>query len=170
MAYTFHRVFCATPGDLEEERQAFYTVMGEFNEAESMPHDILFVAVSIVPMMVHLTPYRKAIEENIDACRYYIQVLGDTWGPPERNFEPLYAAAKAALENPQLPMRETAVLLKSVPPGQRVEPGVEKFKSDLSNPIEFSDIESFQRALRAVLSGWLKALLEEAPGGAAHAG
>ncbi len=170
MAYTFHRVFCATPGDLEEEREAFYAVMAEFNEAESMPHDLLFVAVSITPSMAQLPPYWKAIEENIQDSRYYIQVLGDTWGPPFRNFEPMYKTAKACLEKPELPMRDVAVMFKSLRPDQCREPAVEKLKGELPKPIEFSDIESFRRALRALLSNWLTTLLEEMRGGAAHAG
>jgi hypothetical protein len=170
MAYTFHRVFCATPGDLEGEREAFYTVMAEFNEAESMPHGLLLVAVSITPNMAQLPPYWKAIEENIQDSRYYIQVLGDTWGPPFRNFEPMYKTAGACLEKPELPMRVVAVLFKSLPPDQPLEPAVEKLKSELSNPIEFSDVESFRRAVRALLSNWLTSLLEEGRGGAAHAG
>jgi hypothetical protein len=41
MSYRLYRVLCATPSDaeadLENERQAFYEVVGQLNEAEAMP-------------------------------------------------------------------------------------------------------------------------------------
>ena len=41
MAYVMHRIFCATPGDLEAEHDAFYQVIAEFNEKHAMPRGVL---------------------------------------------------------------------------------------------------------------------------------
>lgn len=117
-----HRIFCATPGDLEEERLAFYKVMGEFNEAEAMPLGILFVSISIVPHMIDKRPYQAVVGENIRSCRHYIQVLEDTWGPPQRNFERDYALASQCVGDPSLPMHEVAVLFKKPLVPNQVEP------------------------------------------------
>ena len=62
MSYRMYRVFCATPGDseadLENERQAFYEVVGELNEAEAMPLGILFVTVSVLPNLTNMTVFQ----------------------------------------------------------------------------------------------------------------
>ena len=78
MPYAMHRIFCATPGDLEEERLAFYKVMGDFNEAHAMPRGVLFVSISIVPYGGDKRVYQGAVSENIRSCRYYIQVLANS--------------------------------------------------------------------------------------------
>jgi hypothetical protein len=93
MPYTLHRVFCATPGELEPERLAFHEVVGQTNEAEGMSKGILFVPVSIVPNMVNKLLFQSVIEENVQACRYFVQVLHNTWGPPMRNFKAEYGLA-----------------------------------------------------------------------------
>src|SRR5690242_16237263 len=100
MAYQMYRVFCATPGDLEEERQAFYEVMAELNSDEAMPRGILFVSVSIVPYMSDKRAVQGAVSENIRACCFYVQVLEDTWGPPQKNFERDYALALKCARDP----------------------------------------------------------------------
>lgn len=88
-----HRVFCATPLDMEEERSAFEEAIGEFNEQRAMAREVLFVPVSLIPNMTDKRAFQRVVRENIEACRYYIQVLGNDWGPPERNFEGDYALA-----------------------------------------------------------------------------
>src|SRR5260370_41816796 len=113
MPYEMHRIFCATPGDLEQERQAFYSVMGEFNANHAMKRNILFVSVSLPPQLSDKRGYQAVISENIRACRHYIQVLEDTWGPPQLNYEREFALAKKCIEDSSLPMTEVAVLFKS---------------------------------------------------------
>jgi hypothetical protein len=154
MSYQMHRVFCATPGDLEEERQAFYNVMAEFNSEEAMPRGILFVSVSIVPAMTDKRVFQGPVSENIRACRYYIQVLEDTWGPPQRNFERDYALARKCAADPDLPMQEVAVLFKKPLLPHQVEPGVLELKRQLDAP-EFDTLQEYSLELRRVLSRWL---------------
>ena len=108
-----HRIFCATPGDVEEEREAFYRVVGNFNEKRAMEENILFVCVAITPTMVDTRAYSPVIRENIQSCRYYVQLLEDTWGPPQKNFEREYAIARQCLGDSALPMREVVVFSRS---------------------------------------------------------
>src|SRR5262245_43257776 len=115
--YHLHQIYCATPWELEEERQVFYTTVGECNETYAMPRGVLYVPLSLgnVP---DKRPYQYAVKENIRACRYYIQVLDALpphqppamiWGPPQRNFEYDLRLALACRADPALPMCEVAV-------------------------------------------------------------
>src|SRR5215475_3739834 len=120
LMYHMHRIYCATPWELEEERGTFYAAVGEFNATHAMPRGILYVPVSLgsVP---DKRPYQYAVTDNIRACRHYIQVLdalppdqppNAIWGPPQRNFESDLRLALACSADPALPMCEVAVLLK----------------------------------------------------------
>ena len=164
MPYVMHRVFCASPGDLEEERQAFYEVMADLNEKEAMPHGILFVSVSLPATTIDKRPYQAAISENVRACRYYIQLLEDTWGPPERNFERDYTLATKCIVDPALPMQDVAVLFKRPLVAHQVDPRVSEFRQELETKTspcyhDFDDLDDFKTKLRAQLSEWLKTVI-----------
>jgi hypothetical protein len=171
MAYTEHRIFCAAAGDLGEEHQAFYDVMADFNGSRSMPRGILFVAVSVPDRTFDKRPFQAAVTENIRACRYYIQVLEDTWGPPEKNYERDHAIASKCAADPALPMQEVAVLFKKpLVPGQ-VEPSIIELKrrldADHTQPhADFDNREEYERQLRQLLSGWLETVAPVATMGA----
>jgi hypothetical protein len=163
MPYSMHRIFCATPGDLEEERQAFYKVMGDFNAAEAMPQGILFVSVSLPATTTDKRPYQAVLSENIRACRYYILVLEDTWGPPQLNYERDYALATKCVTDPSLPMKQVAVLFKRPLLPHQVEPAVSELKQTLAAK-EFDGLEEYQQRLWSLLCRWLPAVLAEVEG------
>jgi hypothetical protein len=162
MAYQMHRVFCGTPGDLEEERQAFYEVMGELNQEEAMPRGILFVSVSMLPNAADKRAFQSAVSDNIRACRYYVMVLEDTWGPPENNYERDYALAQRCAADPELPMQDVAIIFKKPLLPQKVEPAIAALKSGNGAP-EFETLGEFRGQLRAVLSAWLRTVPDPAP-------
>lgn len=158
MPYTMHRIFCATPGDLEPERQAFHDVVGQVNEAEGMPRNILFVPLSIVPLMSNKLIFRTAVEDNIRQCRFFIQVLQNTWGPSTRNFEPDYNLACRLKDDPASLMEGVAMFFKAA---NEVEPGIAELKSPFqSQPkcaaYEFATLDEYKQQLRAQLSTWLR--------------
>jgi hypothetical protein len=157
LMYQMHRIYCATPWELEEERQVFYTTVGECNETSAMSHGVLYVPLSLgnVP---DKRPYQYAVKENIRACRYYIQVLDVLpphqpptmiWGPPQRNFEYDLRLALACRADPALPMCEVVVFLKG-PTSSRVD------LDGVSAVIEFSDTAKFKRQLLGLLPQWLE--------------
>jgi len=156
MAYSMHRIFCATPGDLEEEREAFYSVMAKFNETKAMPRGILFVSLSIVPGVADKRAFQPAVSENIRTCRYYIQVLEDTWGPPEKNFERDHALAVKCAADPDQPMQDVAVLFKKPLLPHQVEPSVSELKRSRGGELAFETIEQYREHLWAMLSKWLE--------------
>jgi len=155
MSYRMYRLFCATPGDseadLENERQAFYEVVGELNEAEAMPLGILFVTVSVLPNLTNMTVFQPAVDENVRACRFFVQVLDHTWGPATRNFEHSYRLATQCCAGVSLLLR--------VPNGRQIGPGVAALReSQGPRAIDFEVIDDFRVRLRSQLSVWLRSM------------
>jgi hypothetical protein len=162
MAYTLHRIFCSTPGELEAERRAFDDVVGEINQAEAMPKNFLLVPLSIAPYIVSKLPYQPVVDANVAICRFFVQVLHDTWGPPTRNFEPDYALACRLKADPAEAMEGISVFFKAAD-GAQIEPGILQLKSSLQSQrdrqaYEFAGLNEFKRQLRAQLSDWLRGL------------
>ncbi len=144
MGYVMHRVFCAAPEGLEPERRAFYEIVSEFNSAAAMSRGVLLVPVSVVPRVSSFAPFDGAIRENIRQSRYYIQVFALDFGPPERDFRPLFEEARRACGNGTL--REVVVLSKT--PGPVVPNGIRSF--------EFQDAEKYRNLLLALFREWLE--------------
>jgi len=160
MDYITHRIFCATPGELEAERRAFEEVVGEVNEAEAMPKNILLAPLSIVPYIVNKLQVQPVVDANVASCKFFVQVLHDTWGPAIRNFEPEYALACRLKADPAAAMEGIAVFFKAVD-GAQIEPAVLRLKSSLPSQqggeaYEFVSLDEFKRQLHAQLSDWLR--------------
>ncbi len=159
MPYQMYRVFCATPSDaeadLEAERHAFHNVVGDLNEAEAMADGVLFVPVSVLPNMTSLIVYQKSVDENVRACRFFVQVLDHTWGPATRNFEPQYQLATQCCAG--------VSLFFKAPNGRPVEPAVSQLRESLlaaqaSRVIDFENLDDFKTRLRSQLSAWLQSI------------
>jgi hypothetical protein len=162
MAYAMYRVFCATPGDLEPERRAFHDVIGEINEAEAMPRNILLVPVSLLPHVTNKLSFQRSIDDNVRACTFFVQVLHNTWGPPARNFESEFKLARQLKNDGASLMAGVALFLKASD-GLKLEPAVLELKSAAqSQPDgpahEFVTIDEYKALLRNQLSAWLSAL------------
>jgi hypothetical protein len=159
--YRMHRVFCATAWELEDERTAFYDVIGRFNETEAMGRGILYVPVSL-PTVADKRPLQSAVNENIRACRYYILATADDWGPRERNFEPDYHLALACRVDKSLPMRETAILLKDRPDCTPSPFGPALDAAGFPS-IAFRNTAAFSEAVGGLLAQWLVRDAAETP-------
>jgi hypothetical protein len=167
MAYSFHRIFCATPGALEEERQAFYDVMGQFNETHAMPRGILLVCVSFLPNVSDKRSFQHAVNDNIRACRYYIQLLEDTWGTPEKHFGRDYALAVECAADPNMPMQEVAILYKKPFDDDLVDARVAAFRKEHPAP-EFEKLDQFKSLLHGLLERWLETMTPTTVAAAPH--
>ena len=165
--YRMLRIFCATAWETEGERRAFYEILGQFNETHGIPSGTLFVPVSLIN--IHdKRPYQYTVDENIRECRYYILVPGDDWGPPERAFERDYKLALACAGDAALPMRDTAILLRTLPDGSRA-PLAAVLDAAALPYATFSTADDFQRAVTSLLLKWLAIECAEGAAGAAGA-
>jgi hypothetical protein len=149
MPYSMHRIFCAAPIALEEERLAFHDEIGAFNE-EAMPYNILFVPVTIVLNMANLARFAPILDDNIETCRYYVQVLGESWQEERGDFKRLFDRALHCAADPNLPMQEVVLMSKAgiVADGARVH--------------HFRGLETYRAHLRVLFSEWLESLKGQA--------
>jgi len=146
-----HRIFCATPWELEAERYRFYDVVGLFNETVAMQKGILFVPVTLTNVM-DKRPLQYMIDQNICDCRHYLLLLSEGWGPEARNFRNDYHLAVQCVDDHALPMHSVAVLAKKQPSGQRPVEGLPEPQATFSTPAEFD------ACVTDLLSGWLESL------------
>ena len=132
--YELHRIFCALPAEMQEERIEFYAAVGDFNESDGMRRGILFVPVAASSTLRAMAP--GDVRENIRACRYYIEVLAPGAADPGSDSQLGYNFALKCCEDSSLPMREVVVLTKA----------------------DFGDLTEFRSRVRAFLSRWLAAI------------
>jgi len=134
--FLIHRVFCSTAGDLEELRRVFDHQTGVVNEAVGMPRRVLLAPVSCPPA-TGTGFFNAEIRENIRQCSFFVQVLGDSWGPPAAKLQRAYELAIACRDDPKLPMREVALFLEAVP-AERCSADVIEFLRIQSRPFIFT--------------------------------
>jgi hypothetical protein len=149
--FQMHRIFCATPWELEAERFRFCDLIGQFNETMASGKGVLFVPVTL-PSIRDKRPLQYALDQNIHDCRYYILLLSEDWGPVERSFRNDYHLALHCVDDPDLPMQSVAVLAKKQPSGQPLADGLPRPQATFSTPAEFDE------CVNALLSGWLESL------------
>jgi hypothetical protein len=159
--FQMHRIFCATPWELEAERGRFHDLIGNFNETAAIQKGILYVPVSLINIR-DKRPLQYAVDENIRDCRHYILLLSEDWGPAERNFRNDYHLALQCVAEPALPMHSVAVLCKKQLSGVPLAEGMPKPKAT------FSTLAEFDNCVNSLLADWFESLVSmDASAGAA---
>jgi hypothetical protein len=153
--FQMHRIFCATPWEMEAERFRYYDVIGKFNELMAMPKGVLFVPVTLTAVR-DKRPIQYAVDENIRDCRFYILLLADDWGPAERDFRGDYRLALECAADPSLAMQSAAVLHKRQPGGLPLADGLPEPGATFSTPAEFDE------CVTSLLAEWLELLVSGA--------
>jgi len=129
--YELHRVFCALPAGMQEERRAFYDVVGDVNTEQGTKRGVLFVPVAASSALRAVVP--ADVRSNIRACRYYIEVLPEGAPAPESDPQLDYTFALECRADSSLPMKEVVALPRAA----------------------FSDLTEFRQRIREFLSRWL---------------
>ena len=156
--YSLHRIFCATPWELEGERSRFHDLIGAFNESHGTGRGVLFVPVSLVNIR-DKRAVQYAVDDNILQCRHYLLVHSGNWGPPERNFRGDYELAVQSIRDSESPMQSVAVIAKT---------GSAPSADELPAPeAVFSTLAEFDEAVNRLLVEWLDSIVAEKPSAAA---
>jgi hypothetical protein len=139
--FTFYRILCCTPPDLEPERLVFEAAVGQFNEDVGMSDGCLFAAASLRPPADAVRQQRN-IEANIRMCEFYVGIFGDV--RPDPVFEGFldYALSPAA------EMKGVALLFREWRP---------QITDDRCEIKQFSDAADLARQLREILAAWYAA-------------
>ena len=170
-----YRIFIATPGGLQPERQTFRRTVEEYNTAEAIPRGVLFIPVGWEDTLGGVGRPQSIINADIAVCDYFLLMLCDRWGTPpedsgtytsgtEEEFH--FAMHCLASETTLYPMRQVLAFFKAVDPSKLSDPGpqleqVLKFKRDLEANRRilhtiFDEISAFQKHLRAQLARWVR--------------
>ena len=174
---TRYKVFIASPGGLQQEREAFRDTIRAYNEEiDQQRRDLTFMPVGWEETLGGYGRPQSLINEDIIACDYFILLLWDRWGSPPDTLgksryssacEEEFALALECLGDPAKPMREVVIFFKAAAPAQLADPGsqlnqVLNFKRKLEREkthlfTTFDETAAFQRQQRRHLANWVYA-------------
>ena len=168
--FDMHRVFISGPGDLAAEKEQCRAVLSQINEAEAMPGKILLVSVGL-PNEALVESHRGPVADNIRQCAFFIQIFEDDWGP-KNLMRKMFFLAYDSRADQALPMREVVIFLKDAP--RESDPDILAFRKELADLPDvrvatFKTVAELGSALRAVASGWVVRLKQDAVDGSTAA-
>src|SRR5271168_962501 len=97
--FDFYRVFCSTPGTLDEEQNAFLETVGAVNESFAIGSKRLFVPVVCLGA-ANTGAYNGAVRQNVRDADFFVQILGHSWGVESAEFEELFEYAIECRDRP----------------------------------------------------------------------
>ena len=176
------RIFIASPGGLEAERNCFRAAVEEVNR-EAHERGVAFIPVGWDLTTAGLGRPQEQINVEVRRCDYMVLLLHDRWGTPPSSdggftsgTEEEYNVARECAADNSKPMRNIAVLFKGVDPRQLSDPG-EQLKQVLAfrQRLEeergllykaFDSALEFERELRSLLFRWIRDHEDDGSGGA----
>ena len=174
-AISAYRVFIASPGGLQVERDAFRTTIQQYNDADALERGVQFIPVGWEATLGGVGRPQSIINKQIRECDYFILVLWDRWGssphansagPFSSGTEEEYDLALKCLADSALPMTQVVVFFKAVDVRQLSDPGAElsrvlEFKAKLEREKTllfhtFDSGKAFEEHLRRFLATWVR--------------
>ncbi len=169
-----YRVFVASPGGLQSERNAFREALSRYNEMDGLPRGVMFLPVGWEDTLGGFGRPQHIINQDLRECDFMVLVLWDRWGsPPDREsrfrsgVEEEFQVAMECLRDSELPMQQIVVFFKAVHEKQLSDPGpqlqaVLGFKKSLEETKEhlfhtFDEVRSFDNLLSRHLASWVRA-------------
>lgn len=166
---TQYRVFIASPGGLEEERECFRKRLEKCSRSHGEQHEVQFHPVGWEDTLGGAGRPQEQINEDLRQCDYALFVLHDRWGSPTGNghasgteeewnlAEQLYAENK---------IRNIILCFKMIDPSRLRDPGeqlksVVAFKQKVETERKylfksFQTIDEFGELIDSHLARWLK--------------
>lgn len=174
------RVFLATPGGLEGERQLFRETMDEFSEVYGNAEGFVMVPVGWEVVSPGTGRPQDLINDHVRGSDYLVALLWDRWGTAT-SADSLYssgtyeelAVALECLNDPAAEMKDIAVFFKGVGDRQLSDAGpqlaqVLQFKNALESRKElffgtFDTREELRRHLLRLFMHWLRGFDDKVP-------
>lgn len=170
-----YRVFIASPGGLQEEREAFRKALAEQNEADALYRGCMFLPIGWELTLGGVGRPQELINEDVRRCDYFVLMLWDRWGSstdkePGAKYssgtEEEFHVAMECFKDDTHPMRQIVVLFKAVDDRQLSDLGpqlrkVIEFKKQLEADktllfTTFDDTTRFEQLLRKHLAQWVR--------------
>ncbi|HUA58846.1 MAG TPA: hypothetical protein VML19_08840 [Verrucomicrobiae bacterium] len=111
MSFRFYRVFCSDPGLVDNECQTFLDAIAEVNEG-IIGSGNLFVPAFLPVNLTNKPTLQKMVDQNVEDSTFFVQILRDTWGPPEHHMEHEFQLARRCRDDASRPMQSIAVFLQ----------------------------------------------------------
>jgi hypothetical protein len=127
--------------------------MTQFVEQVSMPDGVLFAPASRRPP-INATVQKAAIDSNIRACEFFIQIFGEKW--PDPVFAGFVEYAVECVADPSMATRNVCVLFRN---SNAAAPEIRQFRERLAAAgrcelRDFSDLGDLSHQLRELLAAW----------------
>src|SRR5262245_63013344 len=92
-ALTAYRVFIASPGGLQGEREQFKHTLNAYNEAEGIVRGVTFIPVGWEATLGGVGRPQAIINKELLDCDYLVLLLWDRWGsPPAESTDATYSS------------------------------------------------------------------------------
>lgn len=175
-----YRVFLASPGGLESERNAIIKIIEDYNKQECLDRGIIFHPVIWEDAPPTMERPQSHLNKRLRECDFFLLILWDRWGsPPSRSqsryssgTEEEYREAISCCLDHNYPMRDVAVMFKEVNAQQVNDPGpqlsaVLRFKQELTHGKEvffscFDSLFKLENTIRMRLAQWSRDIIGDA--------
>ncbi|MBF9129162.1 tetratricopeptide repeat protein [Plantactinospora sp. S1510] len=168
-----YKLFIASPGGLDPERQAIRDEVAAFNEKSGRDLGLRFEVTGWKEVSGGMGRPQELINRELEQCDYMILMLASRWGmAPMRDgqfssgTEEEFNLARECINRATSPMADILVLFKGVPEEQLRDPGpqlsaVLDFKQKLEDSKEvffktFDDPELLRREVALRLHSWAR--------------
>lgn len=166
------RVFIASPGDLDVERDYVKHVISNYNITDANPRGFHFACVGWEDCPGGPGIPQDQIDALLDACDLAFVILGERWGSPPRPGGPHESGTHAEFERIEKarqdacrPMSDLLILFKGIKPESQVDPDAQlkavlAFRQALDRNKThfyrtFDTIDELGDRIRAKLASWL---------------
>ncbi|QNT68578.1 TPR end-of-group domain-containing protein [Defluviicoccus vanus] len=165
---TQYRIFIASPGGLQAEREGFRGKLEKFTRLHAEPRGVTFHPVGWEDTLGGAGRPQELINEDLRQCDFAVFVLHDRWGTPTGSghtsgTEEEWSLAEQLYQETKL--RNIALFFKAVEPRQLHDPGAQLSKVlDFKRQIEdgkrylfknYDSLEDFLDVLEGHLAQWL---------------
>ncbi len=170
------RVFVASPGGLEDERDRFREVLREYSEQDAHDRGVAFIPVGWENTRAGVGRPQSLINAQIESCDFLLLILHERWGSPPGDSpigadftsgtEEEFALAMKLVKEAGKAMVDVAVLFKHVDPSRLADPGAQLQKViDFKKKLEreravlywtFGLVDEFEKRLRQLLLEWIR--------------
>ncbi len=167
-AITQYRVFIASPGGLQEERERFRGLLEKYTKLNAEPRGVTFVPIGWEDTIGGAGRPQALINEDLSQCDYAVFVLHDRWGSPtgsgySSGTEEEWKLAERLYEETKI--RNIALFFKTAGSSQLPDPDqlkkVLQFKAEIEAGKKylfkaFGTVDAFCDGLEAHLAKWLR--------------
>ena len=169
---TGYRIFIASPGGLQDIREAFRDIIAKYNTEDAMRRGAVFIPVGWELTLGGMGRPQAIINEELEECDAFVLVLHDRWGsnPDAEGYtsgtEEEYEHALEHYTANDKPMKGLLVFFKSLEAERLSDPGPQlqqvldfKKKLEQERKLLFHQIETprdFEDRLRTFLASWIR--------------